>query len=117
MEQGDLLFFYLSGKMIIEAVGILDRFEKVDSVESLKKLVKKVSVYDQEELENFFTGRNSVTVLMFRLVTYLDPFLPKNELKKLASWRTHFQTITKLEEEDYAKIKKHGKGMERFIVH
>ncbi len=116
LSKGDILYFYLSGGGFIQPIGILEEYTRVSSVEELKSQVKKISVFQDSELDNFFSGRKKVTILIFRLVTYLEVPIKNRRFDDLEAYKAKFVTISELSDSDYEKIKHYGGTDERFII-
>ncbi len=116
LESDDLLFFYASKKYkSIEALGVLLEHKRVDNLAELWEMVRSKTVYSKKELEKRLAERKYVTVLIFRLVQYLKTPIDFKSVKELKSWKSKFQIITKLEEEDYKHIKENYIN-ESFII-
>lgn len=117
MKPGDLLFFYGSKKIkCIEPVGILDSVTYTKDINKIKNLVKRKTVYSDTVLEKLAEGKNQVTVMVFRLVYYLNTPINHKMIKTLPSYSNKFQTITTLSEEDYIHLKQNNYFDERFII-
>lgn len=117
MKIGDLLFFYGSQSIkCIEPVGVLDEVIYTKDMEEIKNLVKRKTVYSNEDLKVLLKGHKDITVLIFRLVHYLPSPINHNEIKTLESYSNNFQTITTLTEKDYNYLKLNKKFDERFII-
>lgn len=85
LVEGDLLFFYSSQKhKSIEPLGVLIEHKRVNNFPELWEMVRSTT---------------------FRLVQYLSPIINFERIKELESFRSKFQTITKLTENDYNIIK------------
>lgn len=117
MKSGDLLFFYGSKTIkSIEPIGVLDNVIYTKDIKELKELVKRKTVYSDEQLEEMLNGKKEVTVLVFRLLYYLSHPIKHNIIKTLDSYANNFQTITMLSESDYRNLKLKKYFDERFII-
>lgn len=117
MKPGDLLFFYGSKNIkSIEPVGLLDEVVYTKDIDSIKKLVKRKTVYSDVDLEQMANGKRDTTVLIFRLLYYLEKPIKFKTIKTLESYTNNFQTITTLTETDYINLKKNKYFDERFII-
>ncbi|CAN5447824.1 hypothetical protein BH10BAC1_BH10BAC1_05890 [soil metagenome] len=117
MRTGDLLFFYGSQNIkSIEPVGVLDEVIYTKDLDVIKNLVKRKTVYSNEDLQILVNGKKDVTVLIFRLIHYLVKPINHNEIKTLGSYSNNFQTITTLTETDYTQLKQKNYFDERFII-
>lgn len=61
-------------------------------------------------------GKKEITVLVFRLLYYLEKPIKQKEIKLLESYANNFQTITVLKESDYNNLKQKKYFDERFII-
>jgi rRNA-processing protein FCF1 len=117
MKAGDLLFFYGSKKIkCIEPVGILDSVTYSKDINEIKNLVKRKTVYSDDDLESLVMGKTNVTVLIFRLLYYLEIPIDFKKINTLESYSNKFQTITTLLETDYINLKQNKYFDERFII-
>lgn len=117
MKEGDLLFFYGSKTIkSIEPVGILDSVTYTRDINEIKNLVRRKTVYSDAQLEELVGGKKEITVLIFRLVYYLDNPINHKQIKTLESYSNNFQTITTLSEIDYQSLKTKNYFDERFII-
>lgn len=118
MKPGDLLFFYGSKNInCIEPVGVLDEVIYTKDIDEIKRLVKRKTVYSDADLEEMVDGRKAVTVIIFRLIYYLEQPIKRQMIRNLESYSNNFQTITTLTEKDYTNLKKSNYFDERFIIH
>lgn len=116
LNTGDLLFFYSSKEYkSIEPLGVLIEHKRVDNFEDLWDMVRSKTVYSQQDLNEMFVDRKFLTVTIFRLVQYLKPVVNFRTIQQLSSYSNKFQTITKMSEADYSRIKKESID-ESFIV-
>ena len=117
MKIGDLLFFYGSQSIkSIEPVGVLDEVVYTKDLDEIKNLVKRKTVYSNEDLQILLNGSKDITILIFRLVHYLPSPINHKEIKTLESYSNNFQTITTLTEKDYNYLKQKKYFDERFII-
>lgn len=117
MKAGDLLFFYGSKNIkSIEPVGVLDEVIYTKDINEIKRLVKRKTVYADSDLEQMADGKKAVTVLIFRLLYYLDKPIKFQTIKTLESYNNNFQTITTLTETDYNNLKQNNYFDEHFII-
>jgi hypothetical protein len=117
MKAGDLLFFYGSKTIkCIEPVGIVDSITYTKDIDEIKRLVKRKTVYTDKDLEQMADGKKDITVLVFRLLYYIEKPIPSKMIKTLESYANKFQTITTLSETDYNRLKQNRYFDERFII-
>ncbi|WP_289054260.1 hypothetical protein [Carboxylicivirga marina] len=117
LNPGDLLFFYSSETYkVIEPIGVLESIQIVDNFDELWELVKKKTVFSQQQLHGMLNNKGKLNVIIFRLTNYLDKKISWDRLKKLESSNNNFQTITKLKEEDYRTLKDEGYFDKRYII-
>ena len=117
IKQGDIVLFYSSQtNKVIEPIGILETVEQVTDFDVLWNIVRKKTVYQQEELQQWLEEKKKLHVITFRLVTYLKKKINLTEIQTLDSYGNKFQTITKLQETDYQKLKKNGYFDKCYII-
>jgi ribosomal protein S18 acetylase RimI-like enzyme len=117
MKAGDILLFYSShSPMAIEPIGILDEVKYLSNIEDIMEAVKKITVYKQVDIENMLAETRNLTVMLFRLVSYLDKPVSIEEIRKLNCFSNKFQTITQVHGEDYNNLKSKGYFDERYII-
>ncbi|AKL98475.1 hypothetical protein [Endomicrobium proavitum] len=117
IEKGALLLFYVSQyDMLIEPLGILDNYFISNDIKEIKQVVRKKSVYSDYEIEKWLSEREKVSIIEFRLVYYLERGIPYRELFKLESFKNKIQTITKIQEDDYNKLKQKGYFNGNYII-
>lgn len=82
-KQGNLLFFYSSiTNQVIEPIGILETANQVDNFEELWKIVKKKTVYSQQQLKEMLEEKGKLHVITFRLITYMEKKIQLEKIKK-----------------------------------
>ena len=117
LEKGDLLFFYSSKtNQEIEPVGILESIQIVKDFEELWKLVGKKTVFSQQDLLKKLESKKELNVIIFRLITYSKKKVNLSKIKEIKSFKNKIQTITKLSETDYQKLKNEGYFDKRYII-
>lgn len=106
LKPGDLLFFYSSQKYkSIEPLGVLIEHKRVDNFDDLWEMVRSKTVYSPNKLKEWLAERKYLTVTTFRLAQYLNPVMEFKVINELESFSNKFQTITKMSEQDYSRIK------------
>ncbi|MFN8439088.1 MAG: hypothetical protein U0V72_15875 [Cytophagales bacterium] len=116
-KQGDLLFFYSSKtNKVIEPIGILESATKVNNFEDLWNIVKKKTVFSQHQLNKMLQEKGWLHVITFRLITYMDKKIRLQKINEIDSFRNKLQTVTKLNEDDYLKLKNEGYFDKRYII-
>lgn len=114
---GDLLLFYSSRTdKVIEPIGILESAKRVDDFEELWRIVQKKTVFSPDKLHEWLLEKKSLHVITFRLITYLKKKIQYRNIQQLDSFKNKLQSITKLKESDYQKLKKDGYFDERYII-
>lgn len=117
LNKGDILLFYSSKeRQSIEPVGILEKCEIVDNIDELWNLVKKKTVFTRTQLEEMLQEKNSLHVIIFRLVTYMKNEVNLARIKKIESLKNKIQTITHLKQADYKDLKNEGYFDRRYII-
>ncbi|MBA3986454.1 MAG: hypothetical protein H0X63_07780, partial [Flavobacteriales bacterium] len=117
MKKGDLLLFYGSKSIgSIEPIGVLDEVIYTKDINLICEKVKRKTVYSDTDLSEMANGKKDVTVLIFRLLYYLEKPIKQKEIKLLESYNNKFQTITLLKETDYNSLKQKKHFDERYII-
>ncbi|MDF3819001.1 hypothetical protein P3G55_03765 [Leptospira sp. 96542] len=117
LDKGDIILFYISKTIKkIFPVGIVDSYHRVSDISELMSLVAKRTVFQPEELEWQLNEKKALTVLLFRLVTYLKYPVTYRILREMKSCQNNLTTFTRLSDEDYKKIKEKGHFDERYII-
>jgi hypothetical protein len=117
MNKGDLLFFYGSKDIAsIEPIGVLDEVIYTKDINIINEKVKRKTVYTESDLDDMVNGKKEITVLIFRLLYYLEKPIKQKEIRLLESYANNFQTITVLKESDYNNLKQKKYFDERFII-
>lgn len=116
-RKGDLLFFYSSKvNQVIEPFGILESIEIVNDFDKLWKIVRKKTVYTENELQNWLIEKKELNVITFRLISYLKKNISLTKIKQIDSFKNKLQTITELKEKDYTKLNDEGYFDKRYII-
>jgi arginine repressor len=116
-KQGDLLFFYSSKtNKVIEPIGILESATKVDNFDDLWNIVKKKTVFSQQQLSEMLQEKGWLHVITFRLITYMDKKIRLQKINEIDSFKNKLQTVTKLNEDDYLILKNEGYFDKRYII-
>lgn len=117
LNKGDLLFFYASIKrQVIEPVGILESIKIINDYDELLETVHGKTVFSSDQLKEFIEKKGTLNVITFRLITYLRNQIGLTKIQNLESFKNNIQTITKILESDYIKLKKDGHFDERYII-
>ena len=101
---------------MIEPIGILESSTIVDNFDDLWKLVKKKTVFSQEDLNAMLQQKGKVHIIIFRLITYMDKKIKLPKIKEINSFKNNIQTITRLTETDYLSLKNEGYFDKRYII-
>lgn len=117
LKQGDLLFFYSSKiNQMIEPIGILESSTIVSNFGDLWNLVKKKTVFSQDDLNKMLQEKGKLHIIIFRLITYMDKKIKLPKIKEIDSFKNKIQTVTKLKEADYLSLKNEGYFDKRYII-
>ena len=117
LKQGDILFFYASKKnQVIEPIGILETQQIVDDFEVLWDIVRKKTVFSQEQLREMFNNKGKLHVITFRLISYLNKPIKLTDIQTIDSFKNKIQTITRIKESDYLKLKENGYFDKCYII-
>ncbi len=114
MNAGDILLFYRSEDVqSILSIGVIDRveYDMTDPTEILS-MVGKRTVYSYTEIEEI--SKKATTVILFNHHFHFKKPVKYNKLLNEKILRGPPQSITKIEHEDYQKIKSLGGIDERF---
>lgn len=116
ITPGSIVLFYRSkDQKAITAIGVVDQdpIRTTDPTE-LKRIVGKRSVYSDEELMGW--AKENVFVIPFKHHFYLPNPLSLSYLKEKDILKSHPQSITEINHEQYVALKSGGKLDERFTV-
>ncbi|MDR0614224.1 MAG: hypothetical protein LBG45_12325 [Dysgonamonadaceae bacterium] len=117
LKHGDLLFFYASkNSKSIEPIGILETCQTVDNFDDLWSVVSKKTVYEKEQLQQMLQEKKELFVIIFRLIAYLKNPIKLDKIQKLESFKNKIQTITKISDSDYNRLKNEEYFDRRYIV-
>lgn len=117
LKQGDILFFYASKKnQVIEPIGILETQKIIDDFDLLWDIVRKKTVFSQEQLRKMFDAKGKLHVITFRLISYLSKPIKLTDIKTIDSFKNKIQTITRIKESDYLKLKENGYFDKCYII-
>jgi len=113
IHPGDILLFYRSVKdQAITTLGVVDEFHTgISDNETIIGLVAKRTVYSQEELE---IKEKPVSVILFKFHFHFPNPIDFKELIREKLIKAAPQSISKLENENYQRIKEIGGFDERF---
>lgn len=114
MKAGDILLFYRSHDLQkITTLGIVESvYYNLNDPEEIYKLVRKMTVYKRDEIENM--ALRPTTVILFLQQLH---FKNRPELHDLYSLGIHAPpSIIQINEDEYKIIKKIGDVDERFII-
>ncbi|MER8733401.1 GNAT family N-acetyltransferase [Mesorhizobium sp. M1227] len=110
LQPGDLLFFYMTkspsyGSQSMTSVGIVESVRWTLDVNEVRKWTAKRSVFSDTELAHWVAGSRPLKVIDFLLIGHLEPTVPLIDLLGygvLPSWP---QSINKIPQSAYAKLK------------
>ncbi len=117
LRKGDLLFFYSSkSNQAIEPIGVLESVQRVSDFKELWNIVRKKTVFSQNQLQELLNEKGELHVIIFRLITYMERKIDRSRIKKIDSFKNNIPTITRLKEQDYIELKNEGYFDERYII-
>ncbi|MGV8938651.1 MAG: GNAT family N-acetyltransferase [Allorhizobium sp.] len=108
---GDVIFFYQTKKpgsprsQSVTSIGIVEAVYHTNSVQGVRRLTAKRSVFSDDELKSWVKGSPPLKVIDFLLIGHIVPPLPLNVLiseRVLNSWP---QSITQISENSYQRLK------------
>lgn len=103
LKKGDLLLFYESNKKGIADIGVVESTYSVDNIEDLLDIVRKRSVYSEDELEQFVEKKT--LVILFISSKHFDYKISYEELKELEIFSQAPMSIQKLNHGKYLELK------------
>lgn len=110
---GSIILFYRSSSpgyrisQCITSVGIVERVSHAGSFEDLVRLTAKRSAYTTEQLSAIAeANKTPVKVIDFLLMGHFEPAIPFDELLNAGVLRGPPQSITRLNEERFAHVRK-----------
>ena len=117
ISKGSVIFFYRSkDEMALKSVGVVeDVHRKMRDPKKIMELVRKRTVYSEEEIEEM--AEKPVHVILFRHIFHLRTPLSLDEMRRMGISGIPPQTITEINERDYSIIKDAGGIDERYTVH
>jgi hypothetical protein len=117
LKQGDILFFYASKtSQVIEPIGILESLQIVDDFETLWDIVRKKTVFSPKKLGDMLNQKGKLHVITFRLISYLSKPIKLKDIQQIESFKNKIQTITRVKESDYLKLKEDGYFDKCYII-
>jgi len=104
IEAGSILFFYRSkDEKMLTTIGVVDDFRELSDPTEIAALVSRRTVYSFDEINNMSTKK--VKVILFRLIRHFPLPVSLKELKNCGAMSAAPQSITKLDESRYRKLK------------
>jgi hypothetical protein len=110
---GSIVLFYRSNSpgyrisQSLTSVGIIERVSQAGSLEELVRLTAKRSAYTTEQLSKIVEASDTpVKVIDFLLMGHFDPAIGLDELLETKVFRGWPQSITRLDEERFAKVRR-----------
>ncbi len=117
LKKGDLLLFYSSRKnKSIEPIGVLESIKYSSDINEIMSIVTSRTVYDRDKILEMMHPNERLTIIIFKLIYYLENPVQYTDLRKLQSTRNNIITITRLLESEYRKLKDEGIFDERYII-
>jgi len=117
LKQGDILFFYASKtSQVIEPIGILESLQIVDDFDTLWDIVRKKTVFSPDKLRDMLREKGKLHVITFRLISYLKKPITLQDIQVIESFKNKIQTITRIKESDYLKLKENGYFDKCYII-
>jgi len=115
MQPGSIVLFYRSDDLkSITSIGIIDVVHRnMRTPERVRRLVRKRTVYSEEEIDKMVT-RPTLVILFKHLFHLTTPFTLSEMLRMGISSP---QSIREISENDYSRIREAGGIDERYTVH
>lgn len=116
MSEGDILLFYRSkDQKKVTALGIVDKvYNGLGSPDEIISRVGKISVYTKEEME--VIAEKPTTVIIFWWHFYLENPLNLNAMLEENIVKAAPQSVVRISEEAYVKVKNKGGISARFTI-
>jgi rRNA-processing protein FCF1 len=118
LKESDLVVFYRSGDLrSLTHLGIVESIHRLPGheEEQISGLVGNRTVYSQREIKEI--ARKPTMVILFRQHFRLPSPLPFEAARELGILRGAPQSVTRVSDSEYSKIKSGGGIDERFAVH
>lgn len=116
LSPGDLIFFYRSKDMMaVTSIGVIENFySDLSRTDDILRIIGNRSVYSSEEIE---ISKKPLSLIMFRHHFHLKNNVELKDLIGMGILSGYPQSITKISDEKYVKLKGLGDIDERFTVH
>lgn len=103
INLGDILLFYRTkDEMALTTIGIVDRFEILEDPAQIASLVSRRTVYSHQDIETM--AKTPVKVILFRSIKHLSRSVSYKQLQKDCGIAGPFQTIRRVQDDQFAKI-------------
>jgi hypothetical protein len=93
IPEGSILLFYRTKDSVITSVGVCESYQSAKSLEELKNLVGKRSVYSQSELSDRIASKSAAKVLNFYYAKDFERGIPLKELVDFRIMKAQPQSI------------------------
>jgi len=117
MSPGDLILFYRSGDLqAVTSIGIVEAvYTGLRDRDQILKLTGKRTVFSREDIDAL--AEDPISIFLFRHHLHLDKPLTLKKLVDANVLAAHPQSVTKISDERYIKLKNLGGINERLTIH
>jgi hypothetical protein len=103
VQPGDIVLFYRSvDEMSITSLGVVERYETLESANEIADRVRRRTVYSMTEIEDM--ARKPTKVMLFRLVKHFAHPPPFDWLKQNRVVNGNIQTIREIDDDAYQRL-------------
>lgn len=103
IKPGDILLFYRSrDAQAITSIGVVESVHEYQDHDKILQLVSKRTVYSYEDIVRM--AEKKTKVILFRLATHLQNFIPYSWLSGQGVVNGQIQTIRKISDEAFRKV-------------
>lgn len=88
----------------------------VGDFDTLWDIVRKKTVFSPEQLREMLKSKGKLHVITFRLISYLSKPIKLQDIQMIESFKNKIQTITRIKESDYLKLKEDGYFDKCYII-
>ncbi|WP_164831453.1 GNAT family N-acetyltransferase [Sinorhizobium meliloti] len=111
IAAGDVIFFYQTKKpgsprsQSVTSIGIVENVRHTNLVDEVRRWTAKRSVFSDDELQSWVNGSSPLKVIDFLLIGHVVPPLPLNLLRSDGVVGGAPQSITRISENSYQRLK------------
>lgn len=103
VQPGDVVLFYRTiDEMAVTSVGIVERYEVHENAINIMQLVRRRTVYSQNEIETM--AKTPTKVMLFRLIGHFDNPVSYSNLTQEKIVSGPIQSITKISDDAFSRL-------------